>query len=189
MQRMRDLGTLSPEQDISIKSLPARFKKPRGRGERKSIRARGDGHQEDRVLWVNMTKAHMSTQRLAQHAGGLLRSVQVLSICILVSNLVILWGSSVWTSGSLFLVTSLGLFSFCLLVSSNSDVLVFVLSYFILFHYILLLPLRSLFFFPNERQKVSRSWKEGRWEGAGRSGRKKACNQNRLYEGKITYFQ
>lgn len=162
---MRDLRTLSPKWNISIKSLPARFRKPCGGEGRKSIRARGDGgHQEDMVLWVNMTKAHMSTQRQARNARGLLRSLQVLCVYILGSNLVVLWGPSVWTNESLFLVTSLGLFSFCLLVSSNSDVLAFALSYYILFHYILLLPLRSLFFFPLMRV---RKWVDPEKKGGG----------------------
>lgn len=51
-------------------------------------------------------------------------------------------------NGSLNLVPSLGPFPFCLHVFFNPDVLVIVLFYFIL-----LLSLRALTFFPNERQK------------------------------------
>lgn len=50
-------------------------------------------------------------------------------------------------SGALILVPSFGLFYFCLFALSNFDVIVFVCSYCILFCYIYLLSLRSLFFF------------------------------------------
>jgi hypothetical protein len=51
MQKVRDLAILSPKWNSSIKSLSARLRKPCGRGNRKSIRARGDGgHKEDNVL-------------------------------------------------------------------------------------------------------------------------------------------
>lgn len=62
---------------------------------------------------------------------------------------------TVQNSRSLILIASLGLFSFCWLVLSNFDVMVFVLSY-ILFCYILIMSLRSLFFFnETERECIS----------------------------------
>ena len=42
MQRVRDLGTLSPMWVVSIKSLPSGLREPHGRGGRKSVRVRGE---------------------------------------------------------------------------------------------------------------------------------------------------
>ena len=53
-------------------------------------------------------------------------TVQVLCVCIMASRLVFMGFLSVQTRGSLFLVPSLGLFSFCLFALSFSNVLVFV---------------------------------------------------------------
>jgi hypothetical protein len=53
----------------------------------------------------------------------------------------------------LILVMSLGLFFFCWFALSNFDVIVFVLFHNILLCYVLLLSLRSLLVFSNERQK------------------------------------
>ena len=78
---------------------------------------------------------------------------------------------SVQTSGSLILVPSLGFFSFCLFILSNSDVIGFVCLfypvtfYFVIFYYY---PLEACLF-SNERQKgiqigeeVGRNWEEFR---------------------------
>lgn len=62
----------------------------------------------------------------------------------------------------LFLVSLLGLCSFCLSVSSYSNMLVSVLSYYILC--ITVLYPRSILI-PNERQKWVGSGWEGRWQG------------------------
>lgn len=40
-QSVRDLGILSPKWDVSIKFLPSELREPQGRGDRKSVRARG----------------------------------------------------------------------------------------------------------------------------------------------------
>jgi hypothetical protein len=40
MERLRDLGTLTPKMNISIKSLPSGLRKHCKRGDRKSVRAR-----------------------------------------------------------------------------------------------------------------------------------------------------
>ena len=51
IQRVRDLKTLSPKMVVSIKSLPLGLREPFGRGDRKSLRARGDGgHQDNKIL-------------------------------------------------------------------------------------------------------------------------------------------
>jgi hypothetical protein len=42
MQRVKDLGTLTYKRDGSIKSLPLSLSKPCGRGDRMSVRTRGD---------------------------------------------------------------------------------------------------------------------------------------------------
>jgi hypothetical protein len=61
----------------------------------------------------------------------------------------------VYTSESLILTPSHGLFSFCWSILSNFHMMVFVLSYYILFCYVLLLSLRSLLFF---QRKTEREW-------------------------------
>jgi hypothetical protein len=62
---VRDLGTLSLQQDIFIKSLPS-GNPEEGEAERIQVPG-GDGeHQE-----INKMDAHMNTQRLRQHAQGL----------------------------------------------------------------------------------------------------------------------
>jgi hypothetical protein len=61
---------------------------------------------------------------------------------------------------------------FCWLVLSNFDMMVIVLSYYILFCYVLLLSLRSLLF-SNEREKGSKSRWEERWGGTGGVEREK----------------
>ena len=66
------------------------------------------------------------------------------------------------TSGSLVLVPSLGLFSFCWFVFSNLNMIVFYLSYYIVFCYILLL------LFSNESQKGSGLRQARRWRGPGK---------------------
>ena len=50
-QKVRDHVTLSSKWDISIKSLLSELRKPHRRGDRKSIRASGDGgNQENKAL-------------------------------------------------------------------------------------------------------------------------------------------
>lgn len=80
----------------------------------------------------------MWTQRLRQHA-------QVLCRYFLSFSLVLLFFYGILSACPYFLCILFGFF-LCSLVSSNSPVLVFVLSY-ILFHYILLFSINSLFFF------------------------------------------
>jgi hypothetical protein len=58
-------------------------------------------------------------------------------------------------SGSLSLVPSLGLFSFCLLVLSNSDAISFLIYHYIIILHLTLLSLKSLFVFFNE---TGREW-------------------------------
>jgi hypothetical protein len=53
MQRVRDLGTLSPEWDVSTKSLSSGLQGPFQRGCGKSVRARG-WHQENKAFWINV---------------------------------------------------------------------------------------------------------------------------------------
>ena len=73
-------------------------------------------------------------------------------------------------SGSLVLVPSLGLYSFCWFALYNIEVMGFVLSY-ILFHHVWLLLLRSLFF-SNKRQKGMYPVGEGRGKLEGGKGGK-----------------
>lgn len=68
MQRVRDLGTLSPKWDSSIKSLPL-DRKPCVRGSRKSVSTRGRGEQQvSKTIEVNMIIAHQKSERLRCHA-------------------------------------------------------------------------------------------------------------------------
>jgi hypothetical protein len=73
LHRVRDLGTLSPEWGVCQQSLPSGFREPCRRGGTKSIRVRvfGGGHK---ALYINVIKAHMSSQRLRQHVQGLCRA-------------------------------------------------------------------------------------------------------------------
>lgn len=64
-------------------------------------------------------------------------------------------------SESLFLVLSLGLFSFCLLVLSDSNVLVFFYGVILCYY-----SIEACF---SERQKGDGSRREGRWRGDRRS--------------------
>jgi hypothetical protein len=71
MLRVRDLGTLSPKQDVSIKSFPSGFREPQGRRNKKRVRARGDGGQQKRRPLTNLIKAWLKSQRLRQQAQDL----------------------------------------------------------------------------------------------------------------------
>lgn len=123
---------------------------------------------------------HMWTQRLRQHAQVCMVRSRF-SVYVIASSLVFLWDSQVCERVSLVLVPSLGLFSFCLFVLSNFDVIVLVL-----FCYMLLLSLRSLCF-SNKRQKRSRSGWKGRWGETGRSREKGNHNWNLLCEKRICF--
>ena len=59
-KKKRDLGTLSPKEDVSIKSLLSGLRDPCERGGAKSIRARGKN--------TNRIATHMNLLRLSQHA-------------------------------------------------------------------------------------------------------------------------
>ena len=81
----------------------------------------------------------------------------------------------------------LGLFFFCLVALSNTDVIFFAFCYYILFCHVWLLSLKNLFFY-SERKKENESWGEGRWRDTGRNRGRRNCNQDVLYE-KTIYFQ
>lgn len=66
----------------------------------------------------------------------------------------------------LIFLLSLGLFFFCWFVLSNFDMIVLV--YVIIFYFVILLSLRSLFI-SNERREGVGSGREGRSGGTGRS--------------------
>lgn len=68
MQIMRNLGRLSPKWDVSIISLPSRFREPHRSGDRKNVRASGDeGPQLNKTLY-QQNKVHMNSQRLKQYS-------------------------------------------------------------------------------------------------------------------------
>lgn len=59
MEKLTDLGILSPEWNVSIKSLPSELSELHGGGCTKSISVRWDrGHQENKDLSINLIKAH-----------------------------------------------------------------------------------------------------------------------------------
>jgi hypothetical protein len=64
---MKDIGTISLKQAISIKYFSSGFRKPHKRRDRKSLRARKDGgHQENKAFSINMINTHMSSYILRQ---------------------------------------------------------------------------------------------------------------------------
>lgn len=70
-QSMRDFGTLSSKQEVSIKYFLSEFKEPCGGEDRNSARAKGDGkHEENKALYINRIHAHMNSWRRRQHAKG-----------------------------------------------------------------------------------------------------------------------
>lgn len=106
--------------------------------------------QINKVPGINEIKTQVNSQKPRQHAQG--SSALQLSI--------VLWNSWLPTSGSLISVpfgVRKRTLSLCLFVLSNFVVLVFTLSYDILFYYF---PLEA--FFRNEKQKWNRSGLEGR---------------------------
>jgi hypothetical protein len=51
MQKVKDLGMLSPKQGISTKSFPTGLREPHRRRGRKNVRGKKDGrHQEKKAL-------------------------------------------------------------------------------------------------------------------------------------------
>ena len=139
---------------------------------------------------LNISKTHMNSERLSQHGQGLHRVVCIYTYihtyihthtyiyiytyiythihayihihAHIYVSFILLWDFWVWKL--LNLVHFLRLFSFWLFILSNSDVIVLVLSYFILFCYILLLSLRNLFRVLMRYRKVlylvGRYWEE-----------------------------
>jgi hypothetical protein len=66
MYRVRDLETLSPNTDVSIKSISIKLRGPCGRGGRKDVNARGvGGYQESEALTT--TDTHIKSQRLKEY--------------------------------------------------------------------------------------------------------------------------
>jgi hypothetical protein len=62
---VKKIETLSLKGDVSIKSLSSGLRKPCKRGGEKGIRARGDGgDQENKTLYINMSKVIMTLQKL-----------------------------------------------------------------------------------------------------------------------------
>jgi hypothetical protein len=73
---VRDLGSLSPKRDVSIKSIASRFRETCRRGGGKIIKSRGDrGHQENDLLnradcciYINSQRGRQCTRELHQYA-------------------------------------------------------------------------------------------------------------------------
>lgn len=103
------------------------------RGGGKSVRARGDEeHQEKKVLQINMSKAHMNSQRL-EHRSALGPLHAYIYIYWLLGECFDGIPECKNVSRSLNLAPSLGLSSFCWFDLSNFSVIHFVLSDYILF--------------------------------------------------------
>lgn len=66
IQRVKELETLSPKSEFLIKSFPQGSRNPvKKEAERMSELFRGvGGHQESKLLKINMGKAHMSSHNL-----------------------------------------------------------------------------------------------------------------------------
>lgn len=84
-------------------------------------------------LYINFIEVHMNSQRLPVCMGHTWVSIR-LFVYILYLPVCCLCGISEQSlTDPLFLLPSLGLFSFCLYILSNYDMSVFVLPYFIIF--------------------------------------------------------
>ena len=80
----RDLGTLSPKWDVSIKFLPSGFRKLCTRGGRMAVSARGEVIQENRPAKCSWIETHKNTQRILwflwQRAQGMHRMANMKQI-------------------------------------------------------------------------------------------------------------
>lgn len=94
--RVRDLGTLRPKWNVSIKSLPSEMRQPCGRRgwkEHRSHRELGV-NQENQVFQITISKYPASSPRLKQPAQGLHpQTTPGFCFDIMDSSLVFLWNS------------------------------------------------------------------------------------------------
>lgn len=103
-----------------------------GEGGGKRVRAGGDGgYQESKAM-----QARMSPQRWTQCAQGLRWLPQGPQYIHMASSLFFMEFLSKKINVSLILIPSLGLIIFCWFILFKFDVIVFVLFYYVLFHYI-----------------------------------------------------
>lgn len=204
-QRRRDLGTLIPQRDVSINSLPSGFREPWWRA----------GQRGWRILRKQILNSKTNSQRLRQHAQVDIRwsprdeerstCPTPLSQCHVRASLTVSFLFLIFIPAPLYPTGPLCIHCFqfvfygipecmngwvcvyfcflCLILGSflsvlfYSNVFVFVLSYLILFYH---RPLEACLF-SSERQKGGTSSSEGLWGGIMR--RKKGNqNQDTLYE-------
>ena len=113
--------------EVSIKSLSSELREICRRWDRKRVRTRRDGWKTPgvRIFLEELKKAHINSQRLKQQAWGIQESApgpqQTYSstqFCVFMGFL------SMWTSVSLILVISCGIFSFCWHALSNVNVMI-----------------------------------------------------------------
>lgn len=181
-QQIRELRTLIPKWDDSIKSFTSRLRKPHSRGGGKRVRARGHGgHQENKTLWVNTSKAHMCSATTATRTGPewvtRFSSWDDLQFRVCIGLL------SVWMSGSVMIVPFLGSSPVCLSCPISTCLFLFYLSIFyfnvfILFYY---LSPKGLFVFKWETEK-QRIWMGGVVRGIGMTRGRGNYNQDTLYD-------
>lgn len=127
-----------------------------GSAKSKSVGVRGvGGHQENRVLWKSMSKAHVNSQPLRRHAEGLRRSAQARCIHIIKASGLVFLRDSYMCKHIDFCFLCLLLGSFPSLCFVNLPSVSLYLFYFILTYWLLENGL-----FSNGRQKGSGS----KWE-------------------------
>lgn len=153
--------------NTGCKSQPSELREPYRRGDRKTTKATGDGGRRENEASNSVWSKFIRTRRGWGHVPSAPMGVsQVLCVSIMASSLASVRLLRLWTSGSLILEPSLGLFPFSSLVFFNFGVTIHVLSY-ILICYILL-SLRGLLFF-NRQRESSGSGSERRWRGTGKN--------------------
>lgn len=125
-----------------------------------SIRAKGHGgYHKNKVVWKNMSRAHIRSETEAACARTHTGLEQVLWVHINAS-IVFWWDSQVCEWVGLYLLWLLLGSSICVV---QLEVQVFVLSYYIIFYYYLL----EACFFSSGSRKESVSGCEGRWGDLG----------------------
>lgn len=169
--RVRDIRTLSPEWDVSTKSLPSWLREPHRGGGSKSLRARWEQGAR-RTRPSKSTWAHRDWDNMHSTCTGL---HHVFCVYHMTSSLVLLWDSWVckWV-GLSFLCLLLGNFPSVLVCSFpfQCDTFCFI-SYFFLLYFITITYKPALFQQETEREYIKKAREVGRKWSRGRGN----CNQ------------
>lgn len=129
-----DLGTLRPKWDASITSLPSELREREGR---ENVRAKVDGGGQEMGIMSKHEQSSWTHRDDSSVHTACEGQCQILSAYTMAPVRIFTGALWEWTNGSLIPVPYLGLLSFRWFVPSNSDLLAFVLHYYILYCYIL----------------------------------------------------